>query len=164
MMKMLDKFMLLVAECETSKEFRSPIKKWKISHRKTEIIRNIKNKDFFSPEDLCNYGWIIRWAKEKWKDNFNLPKGFILRGVDNFYFYEYLSDNKKTLFSITSKQFKSITEVQIDIHHHNGDVTILHSTNGINVDGWDLEWIQEIMKEFIIGTISSILNRIIRGD
>ena len=164
MMKMLDKFMLLVADCETYKESRSPIKKWKILHRKHEIIKEIKSKEYFTLEDLCNYGWIIRWAEKKWNNDFYLPNGFTIRGVDNFYFYEYKGE-KKTLFCISAKQFKSISEVQIDIHrYNNGDVTILRSNDGIHVDGWDLEWIQEIMREFIIGTISSILSRIIRGD
>ena len=163
MMKMFDKFMLLIAECETSKDFRSPIKKWKISHRKHEIIKEIKNKEYFTPEDLCNYSWIIRWAQEKWKSNFSLPNGFSIRGIDNFCFYEYISE-KRTLFCITSKNFKDITEVQIDIHHLDKSVTVLHSKDGIIVDGWDIQWIQDIMREFIVGTISSILTRIIRGD
>ena len=163
MMKMLDKFMLLVADCETSKDFRSPIKTWKILYRKAGIIGGIKNKTSFSPEDLCNYGWIIRWAKEKWKDDFILPEGFSMRGVDNFCFYEYAS-NGRTLFCITSKNFPNVTEVKIDIHHKDRSVSIIHSKEGILESEWDLEWSQEIMKEFIVGTISSILNRIIRGD
>ena len=161
-MKMLDKFMLLVADCETNKEFRSPIKAWKISHRKHEIIKEIKSKKYFTPEDLCNYGWIIRWGQEKWKNDFKLPNGFILRGVDNFYFYEYGKD--KPVFGITAKNFKEIKEVQIDIHHFKGNVTILHCSDGIHLDGWDLEWVQDLMREFIVGSISSILTRIIRGD
>lgn len=163
MMTMLDRFMLLIAECETSKNFRSPIKAWKISHRKHEIIKEIKEKEYFTSEDLCNYGWVIRWAQEKWKDNFVLPKGFISRGVDNFHFYEYHDENR-TLFCITAKNFKTITETQIDIHHFNKDVTVLRSKDGIKIKDWDLEWIQEIMREFAIGTISSILDRIIRGE
>ena len=163
MMKMLDKFMLLIADCETSKDFRSPIKTWKIIYRKSGIIKEIKNKKSFSPEDLCNYGWIIRWAKEKWKDNFTLPKGFSIRGVDNFYFYEYISEGR-TLFAITAKNFPSITEVKIDIHHLDRSVSIIHSESGILENEWDLEWVQDIMREFIVGTISSIITRIIRGD
>lgn len=163
MMTMLDRFMLLLADCETSKNFRSPIKRWKISHRKHEIIKEIKEKEYFTPEDLCNYGWVIRWAMTKWGDKFILPAGFSVRGVENFYFYEY-NDGIRNIFAITSKNFKSISEVQIDIHHYNGDTTILHSNHGIEVENWDISWIQNIMKAFIIGTISSILNRIVRGD
>ena len=162
-MKMLDKFMLLVSDCETSKNFRTPVRKWKISHRKAEIIKEIRNKKSFSPEDLCNYGWIIRWAKEKWKDNFKIPDGFYFNGVDNFCYYEYTS-NKRILFAIIAKNFKTINEIQIDIYHLDRNVSIIHSKEGILENEWDLEWIQEIMREFIVGTISSILNRIIRGD
>lgn len=163
MMKMLDKFMLLLADCETSKEFRSPIKKWKIANRKSQIIKEIKSKKSFSPEDLCNYGWIIRWAQKKWEKDFYLPKGFSIRGVDNFYFYEYISRDR-TLFCITAKNFPSITEVKIDIHHLDRNVSIIHSNTGICDTEWDLEWIQDIMSEFVVGTVSSILNRIIRGE
>ena len=168
MMKMLDRFMLLVTECDTHKKFRSPITTWKILHRKYEIIKEIKKKEYFSPIDLCDYGWIIMWAKQKWGENFILPEGFIVRGVENFYFYEYVNkDNHTSLhFCITTKVFKNITEVQTDIHLSNRDVIVLHNEKGLIFDKniEDSFFISKIMREFIIGTINSILNHIIRGE
>ena len=73
-------------------------------------------------------------------------------------------DEGRTLFDITAKNFPSITEVKIDIHHLDRSVSIIHSEEGILNNEWDLQWIQDIMREFIVGTISSILARIIRGD
>lgn len=160
-MKMIDRFHNLIALVQEYKYRKSPITKYRIHHRKYEILKEFKEKDFYTPEDLCNYGWIINWAKEKWEDNkYLFPDFFIARGVDGFYFFEYKEYMYNNHITITSKNMKSISKIEVNIYNTNREV-LRFELDTIELDSSKE---MEIIYTCLEYTLSYILNRLVRGD
>lgn len=160
---MIDRFHKLIAYRQEYEKSKSPITLFKMYHRKYEIMREFKNKKVFSPEDLCNYGWIINWAKEKWSDDeYLFPQFFNARGIDGYYYFDFDREYYGDHFTITARNLKLISNLEVNVYNSNRSV--------VRYECSKLELHSESTKENKIFftcleyVLDHILTRLIRGD
>lgn len=160
-MNMIDKFLKLVSLAQMYEKNNFFITSWKMYFAKKEITKEIKNKEYYGAEDLCNYGWIINWALEKWKDDkFMFPDFFSMHGVDGCYTFEFNDKEYMNHFSITAKNIKSSNEIIINSFQKNRREFIITTDSIVCTDR--IEFM--IFYKCIFYTINHILTKLIRGD
>jgi hypothetical protein len=83
---MMDRFMEMVGLSQQYKKTRNPITKWKMLHRKHEILKELRSKNQYSVDDMLQFSFMLQYAFKKWPDdpeiNMNRELNF-LSGVDN---------------------------------------------------------------------------------
>ena len=169
-MKMIDRFMYFVTDCSKYQNTKSPIIYWKAKWTKYQILKELKSKDFFTVDDLCNYGWVIEYATKKWKDSVYdidselfLPR-FRVSGIEGFYSYTFRkAHDHHLLFGLISKARKSSKCIILSLFDDDNR-SIITELDCIYLNGEIESNPAKIIKEELIFTINYILSKLLKGD
>ena len=169
-MKMIDRFMYFINDCNKYANNKSPITYWKAKWSKYQILKELKSKNYFTVDDLCNYGWVINYAIEKWKHSvYDINEELFLsrfrvNGVDGFYSYTFRkSHDHHLLFSIIAKSMKSSKCIILSLFDDNNR-SITTEIDAIYLNNETEYSPAQIVKEELIFTINHILSKLLKGD
>lgn len=166
-MNMIDRFLSLVNEVEENKKNPSLTRKWKIKHRKYEILTEIKNNYCFTVEELFHYAWILEYGKNK--SNFKIPfNEFLSVCVGRFFVMKY--DTEALKFEIrTNPEIREDFDM-LDIHievlkdgfkYFKPKYVSNFLTRMVITED---DQIFEILKELLKTSLESLIDTIIKGD
>lgn len=162
-MKMIDRFVDLISLVSSNKKNPSLITKWKIQHRKYEILSELKKKTEFTAQDIYSYTWVANYSGRYFKI-VSLPDGFSIHIVSKFVRIEF---NQKDVFpkftiSINGNGNKP-NDIEIvyrkDSHYH-----YFLSYDKIDTSEEMNRTLFNILKELFVYTTSATIDRVIKGE
>ena len=161
-MKMIDRFMDLVSLASSDKKNPSLITKWKIQHRKYEILSELKKKTKFSAQDIYNYTWVANYTG-RYISTVSFPDGFSIYLVSRFLRIEF---DQKGVFP------KFIIVIDGNGNRPNAiEVTYIEDNISYHLTYEEIKKIEhinnplfDIMKEFFVYTTSATIYRVVKGE
>lgn len=99
-MKMIDRFISFSKELKKFENTGSLIAKWKFSHRKFEILKEIEDATEFNNSNIYNYLWIVDYAKSRYGDQYKLPENVSCFLISNVWRFSF--STKEYAFTLSS--------------------------------------------------------------
>lgn len=159
-MKMIDRFVDLVSLVSSDKKNPSLITKWKIQHRKYEILSELKKKTNFKAQDIYNYTWVANYTGKYFKP-ITFPYGFTVRLIGRFVYIDFDQKGVFPKFIImidecgNNRNDIETTYIEKNISYHITCEKIDHTEDGT---------LFNILKEFFVYTTSATIDRVIKGE
>ena len=162
-MKMIDRFIDLTNLVSSDKKKPSLITKWKIQHRKYEILSELKKKTEFSAQDIYNYAWVSNCSSAKYFKSINYPDGFTIHIVNRFLCIEFDKKGTYPKFKITINGDGNKPN-DIEIVYIKENISYFLTYDKIDSSKEIDITLFNILKELFMYTTSAIIDKVIKGE
>ncbi len=163
-MKMIDRFIDLANLVNSNRVKPSLITKWKIQHRKYEILSELKKKTEFSAQDIYNYTWVANYSSAKYFKSISYPDGFTIYIINRFLRIKFDKKDTYPKFKITingdgnNPDSIEIIYCRDALYHYYLSYDKIDTSEKIDRSLFN------ILKELFMYTTSAVIDKLIKGE
>lgn len=153
---MIDRFISFSKEVSRYKITRGLISKWKLTHRKYEILNELKSITDFTKSNIYDYLWVFLYGFSRY-DDISIPEYISIFLKDDKWRFNY--DTKEFSFQLSPSIEKDAIDMTVSMIIDGSKKSYITTTDSINQTN---EGVYEILKETLFYLVDETLSHMMK--